>query len=218
MANEFNWVNHLSPAESETYAELVNNGIKVYPAPITIKGGEHINMLGITRADCMNQWIGPRKFLVHLSPVSKEVHDAMYEGERTEYRREARSNRCMVTGKRGRPIRCPEGNKCAQCPYPEVAERHLPNTLSWEGLIDDEGNERPSPEDVFQQIADRDETDRILDQLYYADPELVEMVRMAADGLSRKQIAEQMNIPLITVYKRFERIARIGNQYREDNL
>ena len=138
MANEINWVNHLSSTEIETYAELVNNGIKVYAAPIIIESSDQLNTLGITRADCFMQWIGPRKVLVHLSPVSKDVYDVLYSGSRAEYRREARSGRCMITGKNGHPIHCPECNKCAQCPFPEIQERHLPNNLSWDALINNE--------------------------------------------------------------------------------
>ena len=92
----------------------------------------------------------------------------------------------------------------------------MPNTLSWERIIDD-GYDLPAPERVEQQAADRDEVDRILSQLYAADPALVQMVELAAAGYSKKEIAEIMQLPLITVYKRFERISRIGNKYREES-
>lgn len=217
MANYINWVDHLSRAESETYAELVKNGIEVYPVPIVIENDGQLSAIGVTSADCVMQWIGPRKVRVHLSPGSKEVYDLMYGDTRNGYRREARRSRCLIPGAAGLPIQCPDSNKCRECPFPEIRDRRLANDLSWEQLIDD-GYDLSSTERIDKQIEDRDETDRILALLKEANPELAEMAEMAAAGLSVKEIAERMDKPLVTVYKRLERITRIGNKYREENL
>lgn len=217
MAKEINWENHLSIAESETYAELVKNGVEVYPAPIVIENEGQLSTIGITRADCFMQWIGPRKVLVHYSPASKEVFDLMYGSIRTEFRREARRSRCLISGAAGLPIQCPDSIKCRECPFPEIRDRRLANDLSWDLLVDD-GFDMASDEKIDKQIADRDEVERIRHHLIEANPELAEMAEMAADGFSVKEISERMGKLPVTVYKRFERITRIGNKYREENL
>ena len=211
MAAEINWVDHLSSAESETYAELVNNGIEVYAVPVVIDSDSQLDTLGVSRGDCFIQRIGPRPVLVHFTPGSKELYDLMYGTERNEYRREARNARCMVPGERGLPIRCPECNKCKDCPFTKISEQHQTNTLSWEQLIDD-GCEPVSENDLSAQVSDRDEITRIMERLHKANPEYVEMVKMAVDGYSRKEIAEHFKVSLVTVYKRFERIKQIAEK------
>lgn len=57
-----------------------------------------------------NKWI----------PVEKEVYYYLLADERNAYKNETRKKRCWVRGKKGKLVRCPEENKCEECPYIEV--------------------------------------------------------------------------------------------------
>lgn len=215
MAKEIVWED-LTREEAETLAELVNCGREVYAAPILIEHTDQLQSLGITWKQVRTWRIGAEEIKVHLTPAPKEVYDMLLKDLRKQHRNGYRSVRCMIEGKSGRLIHCPDSNSCRNCPFGKKPEDRDANVISWDQCIE-EGYEPSASDSTESRIADLCEYEQIRARLYEADPALVTMVEMKADGYSVKQISEYLHKPLITIYKSFERIARIGNQYRAEN-
>lgn len=206
----------LTREEAETLAALEKSGRTVYAAPILIEHSEQLKTLGITWEQVRTRHIGAEEIKVHLTPAPKEVYDMLLGDLRKKHRDEYRSVRCLVEGKRGGLVRCSDSNSCRNCPYGKTPEDRDANVISWDQCIE-EGYEPACSDSTEQRIADLCEYEQIRARLYAADPDLVTMVEMKAAGCSVKEIAAHLHKPAITVYKAFERIARIGNQYRAEN-
>ena len=165
----------------------------------------------------MRSWkIGSEEVKVHLTPAPKEVYDMLLRDLRKRHRKGYRAVRCMVEGKSGRLIRCPDTNKCSACPYGKKPEERDANIISWEQCAED-GYEPAAADDVMETVMNLCEYEQIRERLHEADPDLVRMVEMKAAGYSVRQIADELRKLPITVYKSFERIARIGNSCREED-
>ena len=215
MANEIVWED-LTREEEETLADLKASGKEIYAAPIEIEHREQLETLGISWSQVRTWKIGSEEVKVHLTPAPKEVYDMLLGDLRKRHRDGFRSVRCMVEGKSGRLIRCPDHHSCRNCPFGKTPDDRDANVISWDQCVA-EGYEPASADNTEERIADLCEYEQIRERLYAADPDLVTMVEMKAAGYSVKQIAEHLHKLPITVYKSFERIARIGNQYRDEN-
>ena len=206
----------LTREEAETLAALEKSGRTAYPAPIEIVHREQLETLGISWSQVRIWKIGSKEIKVHLTPAPKEVYDLLLSDLRKRHRDGYRSVRCMIEGKSGRLIRCPDHHSCRNCPFGKTPEDREANVISWDQCIA-EGYEPACTESTEERIADLCEYEQIRERLHDADPDLVTMVEMKAAGYSVKQIAEHLQKLPITVYKSFERIARIGNQHREES-
>lgn len=215
MTKEIVWED-LTREEAETLAALEKSGTAVYLAPILIEHAEQLKTLGITWKQVRTWHIGAEEVKVHLTPAPKEIYDMLLGDLHKRHRDGYRSVRCMVEGKSGRLIHCPDSNSCRNCPYGKTPDERDANVISWDQCIA-EGYEPASEESIEKRIDDIVEYEQIRERLYAADHVLVTMVEMKSDGYSIKQIAEHLHKPVITIYKSFERIARIGNQYRAEN-
>lgn len=215
MAKEIVWAG-LTREEAETLAALEKSGRTAYPAPIEILHQEQLETLGITWSQVRTWKIGSEEIKVHLTPAPKEIYDMLLGDLRKRHRDGYRSVRCMIEGKSGRPIRCPDHHSCRDCPFGKSPDERDANVISWDQCIA-EGFEPAATGSTEERIADLCEYEQIRERLYKADPDLVTMVEMKAAGYSVKQIAEHLHKLPITVYKSFERIARIGNEYRAEH-
>ena len=141
MAKEIIWENvTLTSDEVRTLNELRNQGKEVYAAPIEIEHGEQLESFGISWSQCKTWYIGNERVTVHLTPSDEGTYRFLIREMWARHREKYRSNRCMIPGKY-RLIRCPECNRCRNCPFPEYRDQRQPNIISWDEGIESEGRE-----------------------------------------------------------------------------
>ncbi len=59
---------------------------------------------------------GNRWFKVIMVPGTEEQYNVYVQSEQNEIKRMERDSRCMIRGKNEKLIRCPDTNKCEDCP------------------------------------------------------------------------------------------------------
>ena len=120
---------------------------KQYQIPMVVTD-EVIRDFGIKQEDVTWRRIGNRKCRVVMVDATEEEYKAYMAPIWAEIKREDRDGRCMVKGKNGRLIRCPESNRCEECKHFSEAsrERNKPASLS---VLMDEGAE-PIAEGSFE--------------------------------------------------------------------
>ena len=120
---------------------------KQYQIPMVVTD-EVIRDFGIKQEDVTWRRIGNRKCRVVMVDATEEEYKAYMAPIWAEIKREDRDGRCMVKGKNGRLIRCPESNRCEECKHFSEAsrERNKPASLS---VLMDEGAE-PAAEGSFE--------------------------------------------------------------------
>ena len=118
-----------------------------YQIPMMVTD-EVIRDFGIKPEDVTWRRICNRKCRVVMVDASEEEYKAYMAPIWAEIKREDRDGRCMVKGKNGRLIRCPESNRCEECKHFSEAsrERNKPASLS---VLMDEGVE-PIAEGSFE--------------------------------------------------------------------
>lgn len=120
---------------------------KQYQIPMKVTN-ETIRDFEINPEDITWRRIGNRKCRVVLENATEDVYRAYMEPDWTESKREERDGRCMVKGKSGRLIRCPESNSCEKCERSSEVCRERNKTASLSFLVD-EGAE-PAEEGSFE--------------------------------------------------------------------
>lgn len=104
---------------------------KQYQIPMVVTD-EVIRDFGIQSEDVTWRRIGNRKCRVVMVDATEEEYRAYMAPIWAEIKREDRDGRCMVKGKNGKLIRCPESNRCEECKHFSEAsrERNKPASLS----------------------------------------------------------------------------------------
>ena len=112
-------------------ANQSNTESKKFQIPMMVTD-EVIRDFGIKPEDVTWRRIGNRKCRVVMVDSTEEKYKAYMAPVWAEIKREDRDGRCMVKGKNGRLIRCPESNRCEECKhFSEVShERNKPASLS----------------------------------------------------------------------------------------
>ena len=121
---------------------------KQYQVPMVVTD-EVIRDFGIKPEEVTWRRIGNRKCRVVMVDATEEEYRAYMAPIWAEIKREDRDGRCMVKGKNGKLIRCPESNRCEGCKHFSEAsrERNKPASLS---VLMDEGAE-PAAEGSFEE-------------------------------------------------------------------
>mgnify|MGYP000837289708 FL=1 len=121
---------------------------KQYQIPMVVTD-EVIRDFGIKQEDVTWRRIGNRKCRVVMVDATEEEYKAYMAPIWAEIKREDRDGRCMVKGKNGKLIRCPESNHCEECKHFSATsrERNKPASLS---VLMDEGAE-PAAEGSFEE-------------------------------------------------------------------
>ena len=170
---------------------------KQYQIPMIVTD-EIIRDFGIKPEDITWQRIGNRKCRVALVNATEEVYRAYMEPVWTQIKREDRDGRCMVKGKNGKLIRCPESNRCENCERFSEVCRERNKTASLSFLVD-EGAE-PAAEGSFE--------DNILYEMILEDliamlseikPKYGRIFRLLYDGATQQEMADELGIKQRTV-------------------
>lgn len=218
---ELKW-EHLTHEEAKTLATLRKNGTEVFPAPILIEEDaesrkRQFESLGITWEDCKTWYIGSEKVRVHLTPANEATYNYLLGDLRAKHRDAYRERRCFIPGKLKSLIRCPEHNRCAECPYPEYRDRHKAQELSWDTLIES-GYEEDRQEDEVAALETRMELDAVMKVIDAKNPKYTKAIVLKEYyGLTVSEIAKMMNETERNIYFYLAEVKKIGAKFKRDN-
>ena len=178
-------------------ANQSNAESKKFQIPMMVTD-EVIRDFGIKPEDATWRRIGNRKCRVVLVEASEEEYKTYMAPIWAEIKREDRDGRCMVKGKNGRLIRCPESNRCEECKhFSEVSrERNKPASLS---VLMDEGAE-PIAEGSFEDdVIYETILEDLISMLTEIKPKYGRIFRLLYDGATQQEMADELGIKQRTV-------------------
>lgn len=159
---------------------------------------EVIRDFGIKPEDVTWRRIGNRKCRVVMVDATEEEYKAYMEPIWTEIKREDRNGRCMVKGRNGRLIRCPECNRCEGCERASEVCRERNKTASLSFLVD-EGAE-PATEGSFEDdIIYETILEDLIAMLADIKPKYGRIFRLLYDGATQQEMADELGIKQRTV-------------------
>jgi len=187
---------------------------KQFQIPMAVTD-EVIRDFGIKPEDVTWRLIGNRKCRVVLVDATKEVYDEYMLTIWAEQKREDRESRCLVPGKNGKLIRCPESNKCANCSHASKVcrERNRPASLSF--LID-EGAEPASPDSVENTVIYEALLEDLIARLSEIEPKYGEIFRLLYDGATQQEMADRLGMKQRTVSDYIKKIRAIVQSLVKD--
>ena len=187
---------------------------KQYQIPMVVTD-EVIRDFGIQSEDVTWRRIGNRKCRVVLVAASEEEYKAYMAPIWAEIKREDRDGRCMVKGKNGRLIRCPESNRCEECKqFSEASrERNKPASLS---VLMDEGAE-PATEGAFEDdVIYETILEDLISMLTEIKPKYGKIFRLLYDGATQQEMADELGIKQRTVSDDIKKIRSLVQPLAKD--
>lgn len=178
-------------------ANQSNTESKKFQIPMVVTD-EVIRDFGIKQEDVTWRRIGNRKCRVIMVDATEEEYRAYMAPIWAEIKREDRDGRCMVKGKNGRLIRCPESNRCEECNHFSEAsrERNKPASLS---VLMNEGAE-PIAEGSFEEdIIYETILEDLISMLSEIKPKYGRIFRLLYDGATQQEMADELGIKQRTV-------------------
>lgn len=170
---------------------------KKYQIPMVVTD-EIIRDFGIKPEDITWQRIGNRKCRVVLVDATEEAYRAYMAPIWAEIKREDRDGRCLVEGKNGKLIRCPECNRCEECERSSEVCRERNKTASLSFLVD-EGAE-PTAEGSFEDdILYGTILEDLIAMLTEIKPKYGRIFRLLYDGATQQEMADELGIKQRTV-------------------
>lgn len=216
MAKEIVW-DSLTQEETQTLENLRKRGVEIYAAPIEIEHREQLTTLGIAWEQCRSWYIGSEKVTVHLTPADEATYYFLLGELRTRHRNEYRSRRCQIPGKNKPLIMCPECNRCSECPYPEIRDKHDANIISWDSIIES-GSEGETDNRMAEQLQAKLEYEEIRRLMDAENPIITQVFEMKErDGYSTAEIADKLCLTPRNVYYYLSRAKAIGQKYNKES-
>ena len=170
---------------------------KQYQIPMVVTN-ETIRDFGIKPEDVTWRRIGNRKCRVVMVDATEEEYKAYMEPIWTEIKCEDRDGRCMIKGKNGKLIRCPECNRCEDCERSSEVCRERNKTASLSFLVD-EGAE-PATEGAFEDgIIYGTILEDLITMLNEVKPKYGRIFRLLYDGATQQEMADELGIKQRTV-------------------
>lgn len=178
-------------------ANQSNAESKQFQIPMVVSD-EVIRDFGINPEEVTWRRIGNRKCRVVMVDATEEEYRAYMAPIWAEIKREDRDGRCMVNGKNGKLIRCPESNRCEECKHFSEAsrERNKPTSLS---VLMDEGAE-PATEGSFEDdVIYETILEDLIAMLSEIKPKYGRIFRLLYDGATQQEMADELGIKQRTV-------------------
>ena len=159
-----------------------------------------LSMAEVERYPRCKVFDGKRKRWARLVPCSEAQARAFMHFVWNEQQAEMRKKRCMVRGKSGKLIRCPEERKCEHCPFFLDGTKEMYEPASVEYLVVNEATDAA----LLAASAEEQTVSRLLvDEIWAAVAALgdayVSVLRLRAQGKKQSEIARELHIPARTV-------------------
>ena len=195
------------------------NGEILYDAPVVIRDKADMRNYGITDDDCkyLHRGSSERVRVYFFKTTNRAFAEYQWEGLNNLHSSGYYSTRCIVPGTRKPFVKCPDTNKCSECPYGRTPETKQVPVVSWDGLLDS-GWEPAPAESVEHQVMAKLEYQAIRFLMDAEDPRIAlafEAKELYGDSV--KAIAADLGVSEPRVYQLIKRAKAIGRQFREDN-
>lgn len=191
-----------------------NTESKKFQIPMMVTD-EVIRDFGIMPEDVTWRRIGNRKCRVVMVDASEEEYKAYMAPIWAEIKQEDRDGRCMVKGKNGRLIRCPESNRCEECKHFSEASRERNKTASLSVLMD-EGTE-PIVEGTFEEdVIYETILEDLISMLTEIKPKYGRIFRLLYDGATQQEMADELGIKQRTVSDDIKKIRSLLQPLAKD--
>ena len=189
-------------------ASQSNTEAKKFQIPMVVTD-EIIHDFGFKPEDVTWQRIGNRKCRVVMVDATEEEYRAYMAPVWAEIKREDRDGRCMVKGKNGRLIRCPESNRCEE----SSRERNKPASLS---VLMDEGAE-PAAEGAFEEdVIYETILEDLIAMLSEIKPKYGKIFRLLYNGATQQEMADELGIKQRTVSDDIKKIRSLVQPLAKD--
>ena len=159
---------------------------------------EVIRDFGIKQEDVTWRRIGNRKCRVVMVDATEAEYKTYMEPVWTEIKREDRDGRCMVKGKNGKLIRCPECNRCEKCKRSSEVCRERSKTASL-SLLMDEGAEPAAKGSFEDDIIYETILEDLVAMLSEIKPKYGRIFRLLYDGATQQEMADELGLKQRTV-------------------
>ena len=170
---------------------------KQYQIPMVVTD-EVIRDFGIKQEDVTWRRIGNRKCRVVMVDATEAEYKTYMEPVWTEIKREDRDGRCMVKGKNGKLIRCPECNRCEKCKRSSEVCRERSKTASL-SLLMDEGAEPAAKGSFEDDIIYETILEDLIAMLSEVKPKYGRIFRLLYDGATQQEMADELGLKQRTV-------------------
>lgn len=170
---------------------------------------ETIRDYGFSKDDVKWTLLGNKKCRVVLVPATKAQFDAFMQPLWAEQKRESRERRCVVSGKEGKLIRCPDSRFCVQCPHYQHIDMEDNKPSSVEMLV--EKSAEPAASNVFEDdVVNLMLLDVLIERATELNPEYSEILRLMLDELPQAEIAKRLHINPRTLNDKIQRIRELA--------
>jgi len=197
--------------EITTIRRMTAAGEPIYLAPIEVEHRENLETLHITYAECKTWHIGSEPVCVHLTPASAEIYDLLLGDLRAKHRDGVRRSRCMVIGKRGKPIRCDERNKCRECPFGRKPEDREYQEVSWNEMVE-KGYDPAAHDSTSEPALNRFAYQEIRAEWDAEDQRLSRAFEMSEAGYDVKDIMTELKLSKRRIYQLIEKAKEMAKQ------
>ncbi|QHQ63462.1 hypothetical protein Ana3638_24015 [Anaerocolumna sedimenticola] len=176
---------------------------------------EHGMIAGVKKSQIRKWRVGNRKVDVVLIPGTKAQYDAVMSSYSAEFKAADRDKRCEVSNGSGKLIRCPETNKCSQCPYATSLDKKNFGILTFSCLaaenVDNEETEFEAVAPATYGAADiyLGMLNELISRVQEIDPNYSKILQLLSDGFSHKEIADEIGIGKSTVTDKVGKIKAI---------
>lgn len=185
---------------------------------------EHGMILGVEKSQIRKWRVGNRIVDVVLTPGTKEQYDAVMSSYSAEFKAEDRDKRCEVSNGKGKLIRCPESNKCSQCPYATSLDKKNFGTLTFSCLsAENEDGEENDFEAVTPATYGSGDIyfgmlNELISRVQEIDPNYGRILQLLSDGFSHREIATEIGIGKSTVTDKVAKIKEIAMDLLDDMI
>lgn len=186
---------------------------KQYMVPMEITM-EAARDFGIDPKDLIWFPLGIQKCRVYLVPASREVYLAYMQPVWAEVKRMVREGRCMIKGKSGKLIRCPESNRCEDCKLFSKVNREQNKPMSLSVLLDEgiEPTMESFEDDAIYSILFKE----LIAMLTEIKPKFGEIFPMLCDEATQQEISDKLGIKQRTVSDDIKKIRSILQPLMDD--
>lgn len=170
---------------------------------------------GFRKEDITWRRIGNRKCRVVMIDATETEYKAYMEPIWAEMKRQDRESRCMVPGKGGKLIRCPESCKCEGCPhFSEVCkEENRPASLSY---LTEQGAEPTKQESFEDEVIYETLLEELIRMLTEIKPKYGRIFRLLYDGATQQEMADELGIKQRTVSDDIKKIRSLVQPLAKD--
>lgn len=192
------------------------NGEILYDAPVVIRDKADMRNYGITDDDCKYLHCGSseRVRVYFYKTTNRAFAEYQWESLNNLHSSGYYSTRCIVPGTRKPFVKCPDTNKCSECPYGRTPESKQAAFVSFDELVD--SGWEPVPEETVERQAIAKAECAELRKLMDAEDVRIwkAIVAKVVVGDSVKKIAQDLGVSEPRVYQLIARAKEIGKEYR----